>query len=147
MAQSSKSFDEEFQPEITSTLDTVVDHIQAKMRLAESSSVDDAEKMLDAACNDCVKTFQSKMEDIKASVRKAKPDPSSTTYNEDEKKYTAYVEATAKGIEKSKTLFDTVFERIKSIVSTVIECIKAGVDWIWNQLNEAFTTIKSLWTS
>jgi hypothetical protein len=146
MAQSSRSFDDEFQPQITSTLSTVVDHMHEKMRLTESSSVDDAERMLDEACNDCVKTFTTKMDEIKASVKRGKPDPSSSTYNEDERKYKAYVEAATKGIEKSKNLFDTVFERIRDIVSTVIECIKAGVDWIWNQLNDAFSSIRSLWT-
>lgn len=147
MAQSSQSFEDEFQPQITSTLSTVVDHMHEKMRLAESSSVDDAERMLEEACDNCVKTFKTKMDEIKGSVRKAKPDPSSSTYNEDEKKYKAYVEATAKGIEKTRSLFDKVFERIRDIVSTVIDCIKAGVGWIWNQLNEAFASIRSLWTS
>jgi hypothetical protein len=140
-------FDDEFQPQITSTLDTVVDHIQTKMISLESSSVDDAEKMLDEACKNCVKTFETKMDEIRTSVKRGKPDPSSSTYNEDERKYRAYVKAAAKGIEKSISLFDKVFERIRDIVSTVIECIKAGVDWIWNQLNDAFSSIRSLWAS
>jgi hypothetical protein len=147
MAQSFESFDDEFQPQITSTLDTVVDHIQTKMISLESSSVDDAERMLDEACTNCVKTFETKMDEIRTSVKRGKPHPSSSTYNEDERKYRAYVEAAAKGIEKSISLFDKVFQRIRDIVSIVIECIKAGVDWIWNQLNDAFASIRSLWTS
>ncbi|CAF0874913.1 unnamed protein product [Rotaria sordida] len=115
MAERLLSFDEEFQPQITNTLNTLVDHIQGKMDNAESSSVDEAENLLDDACNDCIKTFETKIEEIKTSARRARPDPSSPTYAEDNKKYAVYITAVATGIEQSKSLFDTVFERIRNI--------------------------------
>ncbi|CAF2982152.1 unnamed protein product [Rotaria sp. Silwood2] len=141
------SFDEEFQPQITNTLNTIVDHIQETVNKAEPLSADDAEKMLDDACDDCINTFKTKIEEIRASARRARPDPSSQTYDEDEKMYTAYITAVATGIEQSKSFFDTVFERIRNIVSTVVECIKAGVKWAWDQLTAAFDSIKSLYKS
>ena len=144
MAEGRKSFDEEFNPQITDTLNAVVDHMQGKMIDAKSLSVDEAEKLLDNACDNCIKTFQSKMEEIKASAKKVKPDPSSATYYEDNKKYTAYIATVATGFDKSKSLFDTVFDRIRHIVSTVIDCIKLGMNWIWEQLNETFASIRFL---
>jgi ElaB/YqjD/DUF883 family membrane-anchored ribosome-binding protein len=147
MAESLLSFDQEFQPQIENELNTVVNHIQTKMADAKSLSVDEAEKLLDDACNDCIKTLQSKMEDIRDSVKTKRPDPSSSTYDEDNKKYTNYIAVVASGITKSKSLFDTVFYQIRSIVSTVIECIKAGANYIWDQLNEAFNSVRSLFTS
>jgi hypothetical protein len=145
MARSIQSFDDEFHPQIVSTFNTMVDHLEEKMNLAESSSIEDAERILDEACDNCVRTFQSKIDEIKASVKKCKPDPSSSSYHEDEKKYKAYVEATANGIAKSTSLFNQVFERLRGIVLHVVECIKAGIKYIWNQLNEAFAAVKALW--
>jgi hypothetical protein len=147
MAENRSPFDREFQPQIKTTLDEVIDRMQTRMADATSLSVDEAEKLLDDACNDCIKTFQSKMEDIKTSARRGKPDPSSSTYDEDNKKYTTFIAAIASGIERSKSLFDTVFDRIRSIVSTFIECIKAGVTHIWEQLIEAFNSVRSLFNS
>ncbi|CAF0897542.1 unnamed protein product [Rotaria sordida] len=115
MAERLLSFDEEFQPQIKNTLNTLVDHVQEKMDSAESLSADEAEKLLDDACNDCITTFQTKMEEIKNSARRARPDLSSPTYTEDNKKYTDYIVAVTAGIKQSKSLFDTVFERIRNI--------------------------------
>jgi hypothetical protein len=147
MAEARLSFDEEFGPQIVSTCNTVVNHMQEKTTEVKSSSVDAAEKLLDEACNKCIATFTSKIEDIRASVKRVKPNPSSPTHTEDDQKYLTYLDAVKRGIEKSQNLFDAVIERIRNIVSTVLECIKAGIDCIWKQLAEAFTSVKSLWTS
>ncbi len=140
-------FDEEYHPQIKKTLSTAVDHVQEKMSQARSSNVEEAERIFDKACDDCVKTFEKKLNEIKTSVKSAKPDPKSATYDEDNRKYHAYIDAAAIGVEQSKRLFDTVVKRIRDIVSTVLECIKAGVKWICSQFSDAFDSIKSLLNS
>ncbi|CAF2134439.1 unnamed protein product [Rotaria magnacalcarata] len=141
MAERLLPFDEEFQPQIRHMLNTSVDHIQEQMANVESLSADEAEKLLEHACDDFVKTIQTKVEEIKSSVKQRKPDPSSPTYTEDNKKYTAYTVAVAAGMEQSKSLIDTILNSIRNIVSTVVECIRASVEWMWEQLSAGLDPI------
>ena len=149
MASARPSIDDEVEVDskIKTLLNTIVDGFEQKMTDAKSTSVDDAEKLLEDACSDCIRTFQTKIEDIKATARRARPNSSSPTYDEDQEKYAAYITVVAAGVEQSRNLFDKVFERIKGIVSHVLECLKAGVTCIWDQLKEAFASVKAIWRS
>jgi hypothetical protein len=144
MTKAPIGFDEEILSQIAAILNTAVDRLEEKIAEADLGSIDEAETLIDEACQECIETFKAKLEEIKASAKRGKPDPSSSTYDEDIKKYTAYITAVASGIEKSKSLFDPIFDRIRKIVSTIVERLRSDAALKWNQIIEDFTSFGSL---
>ena len=144
--ESQSSFDEKVGQEINNIFYVVIEHMEEDIVKVRSSTIDDAERRLDEAINNCVQEFQTKREDFKGSILGRRPDSSSPTFPQEKENYVTLVDTVAKSIEKSKTLFDTIFKRIRDIVSTVLECIKAGVEDIWSQLKIAFNSIRNILT-
>lgn len=145
MASGSSSGDKEIESQITNILKTAADDMQSKVSTASSLSADQAEQLLDEACNGLYEKVKSEVEGIKATVKKNKPNPSSATYTTDKQKYDAYITAVATSIKKSANLLELVFKQIRTIVSTIIEWIRAGTAWAWDRITDGFNALRHLW--
>jgi hypothetical protein len=120
------SFNDHYRPQLQRHLDRdVVDFMETKVKEAQRiNDADEAERLLDQACDQCVQNVKVQMDEIKASVRQK---GTTCTSSEDRQKYTLFVEEVTAGIRSTQELFDEIFERIREIVKPVIDRIKQGL--------------------
>ncbi len=147
MATGSSSGDKEIESQISNILKTAANDMESKANTASSLSANEAENFLDEACNGLYKKVKSEVEELKATVRRNKPNPSSATYSTDKQKYDAYITAVATSIKTSTNLVELVFQGIRDIVSTVIDWIRAGAAWAWDRIADSFNALRSLWSN
>ncbi len=139
------TFDDLYRPILQTNLDRHVDFMERKVNEAQrAKDADEAEKLLEEACNQCVNKVRDQMEEIKASVKQK---GTTCTNSEDRQKYTSFVQAVTAGIRSSQGLFDQIFARIRNIVKTVVIWIREGLAWMTNVVTEAFKTVRSLFNN
>ena len=117
----------------------LVDHMERKIEeVREKDDENEAERLLDEACDQCVNKFKAQMEDIKASVKQRGVN---CTSPEDQQKYEMYVERVTASVNLTQGLFDTIFSRIRSIVTNVVDWIRQGVGWMTNVVTDTLKAI------
>ena len=137
------SFDEHFRPQIQNSLNQHLNSMERKVNEAQQSNdADEAEKMLDQACEECVKTVQSEVNRIKASIKDKRP--SETSSQEQKDGYRVFLQAATAGFLQTQGLFAEIFSRLRNIVSTVVDWIRKGLGWIGSKIRDAFSAIRSL---
>ena len=104
-------------------------------------NADEAEDLLDKACDQCQSTLVTKMNEVKASVKQKR---TNCTTVEEKQKYTVFVKAVTDGIRSTQGLFDSMFQRLRDLVGTVVGWIRDGVRWLGNKVAGIFTRIRSL---
>ena len=104
----------------------------------QKNDENEAERLLDEACDQCVNKFKAQMEDIKASVKQRGVN---CTSPEDQQKYEMYVERVTASVNLTQGLFDTIFSRIRSIVTNVVDWIRQGVGWMTNVVTDTLKAI------
>ena len=134
------TFDGYYRPELHRNLKRDVDKLESQVnQVQDSTDADEAERLLDKVCNQCVDQFKTQMEEIKVSV---KSKSAMCTNSEDREKYTLFVKEVANGIRSTQAFFDRIFERIRHIVQTVVNWIRNGLNWITNIVTDTFKTIQ-----
>ena len=137
------SFNEHYRPQIQNQLNQNVDHMERKINEAQQlKDADEAERMLDEACDKCLENVQEHVNGIKASIKQKRP--SSSASSQEQKRYTDFVAASATGVNQTKGLFDTIFARIRNMINTVVEWIRKGLAWMASRIVDTFKIIRSL---
>jgi hypothetical protein len=139
------TFNDIYRPILEKDLDRHVDFMERKVNEAQrANDADEAERLLDEACDQCVDKVRVQMEEIKASVKQK---GTTCTSSEDKQRYKSFVEGVTTGIRSTQGLFDKIFARIRNIVRTVVDWIRAGLGWMANVVTETFNTIRSLFNN
>lgn len=134
------TFDEYYRPKIHKNLQLDVNKLESEVNEVQNSTdADEAERLLDDVCNQCVNQFKAQMEEIKASV---KSKSAVCTNSEDREKYAVFVKEVANGIRSTQAFFDQIFARIRDVVQTVINWIRNSLNWITNIITDTFKTIR-----
>ena len=136
------SFLELFQPQIQSIFNRDVDYMERKINeVQQLNDADEAERLLDQACDEFLANYERQMNEIRASIKQKRPSHTSPT---EQNRYNIFVEAATVGIRQNQGSFDTIFSRLRSIVSTVVDWIRKGLAWNENLIRDHFNGIRSL---
>ena len=133
------TFEGEYQPRLRNFLERdVIGSLQTRLEHVRSTNdVDEAERLLDEACDQCLGQVTTEINSIKSDVKRRRQDTNS------EQSYITFVQGVTVGIRRTEGLFQQIFGRIRSLITTVVDWIRSGISWVGEQIQETFHAIRN----
>jgi len=136
---------QQFEHQINSTLTQGIGLVETETaRIQATDAADEAERRLDDVIENCIAMYGTKLREVQQVIKNKRPtNISSPTHTEDLNHWQQFSNIAAVGIQRTQTIFNQVLEKIREIVSNVLDWIRDGMAWGLELIQDAFNAVRN----
>lgn len=138
------SFDEFYRPQFRTTLEAEFLKVEdAVSQTRKTTNPDDAERLLEKACDELKSNCNKKIDEVKEAVKQKRPKNPTA---EQEQQYAKFIGAMTVGFRTINGVLDTIFQHLQMLIATVTYWIRQGIGWAASTVSDTFSAIRSLYS-